>query len=223
MAISIVDASINHLIMRTRVSVFPFPVPPRYNYVKKVFRNNSLLNVNKSSLKRVSMSAMMLGAGIYIFYDHNTAHCAGNTNSSKSAANISSSSGSNDKNNDKDNNNDAVQAFLKQYGPHLGQLGFGGCLGFCSGMAFKKLGREVAVIIGLGFATLQSLSYLGYIDIDYNKLKNDAIKSLDQDGDNDFDYMDLLHIWKRVKAVLLYNLPSSGGFTTGFMLGTYYA
>ena len=169
------------------------------------------------------MSTIMLGAGIYVFYDRNTVHCAGNTNSSSHSANAASTGTTNGKNDDGDDKNDAVQAFLKQYGPHLGQMGFGGCLGFCSGMAFKKLGKEVAVIIGLGFATLQSLSYLGYIDIDYNKLKNDAIKSLDQDGDADFDYVDLLMIWKRIKAVLLYNLPSSGGFTTGFMLGTYYA
>ena len=88
-----------------------FKLPISYNSSKKslnpnIIKDLELLNVNKSSLKRVSMSTMMLGAGIYIFYDHNTAHCAGNTNSSKSATNVSSSSGSNDKNNDKDNNND---------------------------------------------------------------------------------------------------------------------
>ena len=202
--------------------MFPFPLPPRLNYVKKVFRNNSSSNSN-NYLKRASMSSIMIGAGIYVFYDRNTVYCAGNTNSSSYSANAASTGTSNGKNDDGDDKSDAVQAFLRQYGPHLGQMGFGGCLGFCSGMAFKKLGKEVAVIIGLGFATLQSLSYLGYVDIDYNKLKKDAIKSLDQDGDADFDYLDLLMIWQRIKAVLLYNLPSSGGFTTGFMLGTYYA
>jgi uncharacterized membrane protein (Fun14 family) len=52
-------------------------------------------------------------------------------------------------------------------------------MGYCSGMAFRRAGRALGVVIGIGFIGVQSAASLGYIDVDWTKVKNDAIKPLD--------------------------------------------
>jgi FUN14 domain-containing protein 1 len=53
----------------------------------------------------------------------------------------------------------------------LSQLGFGGLMGICTGVAMKRIGNGAAAIIGVGFICLQGLSYMGYITVDYNKVR----------------------------------------------------
>jgi hypothetical protein len=43
------------------------------------------------------------------------------------------------------------------------QLSYGFISGYCSGMAMKKVGKVAAGIFGMGFMTLQFLSYSGYV------------------------------------------------------------
>ncbi len=69
-----------------------------------------------------------------------------------------------------DGGNDPMKRLIEQYGGILSQLGFSGVMGVCAGAALKKLSREVAVTIGLAFAGLQTLAYLGYIQIDYSRV-----------------------------------------------------
>ena len=52
-------------------------------------------------------------------------------------------------------------------------------MGYCSGLAFRKASRAAAVVIGVGFMGLQAAKSYGYIDVDWNKVKDDAIKPLD--------------------------------------------
>lgn len=52
-------------------------------------------------------------------------------------------------------------------------------MGYFSGMAFRRVGRAVGVVIGLGFMGLQTAKSMGYIDVDWTKIKDDAIKPLD--------------------------------------------
>lgn len=95
-------------------------------------------------------------------------------------------------------------------------------MGICSGAALKKATREVAVTIGVAFAGLQVLSYLGYITIDYSRVQKDASKYIDINGDGKVDTGDLYSLWDKVKDVLGYQLPQAGSFSTGFALGFYY-
>jgi uncharacterized membrane protein (Fun14 family) len=94
-------------------------------------------------------------------------------------------------------------------------------MGVCSGAALKRASREAAIAVGMAFAGLQALSYLGYIRIDYGKVQSDAQKALDLNNDGKLDEKDLYCLWDKVYAVLGYNLPQAGSFSSGFALGIY--
>ena len=95
-------------------------------------------------------------------------------------------------------------------------------MGFFCGMAVKRVGQEVGYVIGLAFIGLQSLNYLGYINIDYKKVTKDAEKIMDADGDGKLSVNDALVIWKEARKMLEFHLPSAGGFSAGLALGLYW-
>jgi len=74
---------------------------------------------------------------------------------------------------------DIVQQFIDKNSDSFGQIGFGGVMGYCSGMAFRRVGKFVGLVIGVGFMGMQTAKNMGYIDVDWNKIKDDAIKPLD--------------------------------------------
>ena len=74
---------------------------------------------------------------------------------------------------------DQVTEFIKANAPAMNQLGFGGVMGYCSGMAFRRVGRLFGVVLGVGFMGAQAAAASGYIDIDWEKVKGDAIKPFD--------------------------------------------
>lgn len=94
-------------------------------------------------------------------------------------------------------------------------------MGACTGVALKRASREVATAIGVVFAGLQVLAYLGYITIDYNKLTKDTQKVIDMNGDGKIDQKDLESAWEKIQSVLGAQLPQAGSFSTGFALGFY--
>eukprot|EP00698_Gefionella_okellyi_P012513 TRINITY_DN337_c0_g1_i2.p1 TRINITY_DN337_c0_g1~~TRINITY_DN337_c0_g1_i2.p1 ORF type:complete len:167 (-),score=26.95 TRINITY_DN337_c0_g1_i2:35-535(-) len=69
-----------------------------------------------------------------------------------------------------DENADIARAFPFSYAI-VGELGFGGVAGFCTGYAVKKLGKSVAVVAGVGFISIQALAYSGVITVDWKKVK----------------------------------------------------
>jgi uncharacterized membrane protein (Fun14 family) len=75
---------------------------------------------------------------------------------------------------------DAVERALDALKPMAMKLSVGGVMGWCSGMALKKVGKAVAFVVGLGFVGLQTASYAGYIQLNWKKIGNDAVvKPLD--------------------------------------------
>ena len=50
------------------------------------------------------------------------------------------------------------------------QLGFGTVCGYASGFAMKKFGAFVAFTVGSGFIALQSLQYMGYLNVNWRKV-----------------------------------------------------
>lgn len=74
---------------------------------------------------------------------------------------------------------DAVNEFLEKNKPAIGEIGFGGAMGYFSGMAFRRVGKAVGVVIGLGFIGAQVAASSGYVQVDWEKVKDDAIKPLD--------------------------------------------
>ena len=80
-------------------------------------------------------------------------------------------------------NKDPVEQALDTLKPVLSQLSFGAVMGYCSGMALKKIGKAVAFVIGVGFIGLQSAVSMGYIDVKWDKVKSDAMRPLDTVND----------------------------------------
>lgn len=59
------------------------------------------------------------------------------------------------------------------------QLSYGFIMGFCSGIALKKMSKAGAVALGAVFILLQSIAYAGYIHVNYEKLEHDLMSVLD--------------------------------------------
>mmetsp|Transcript_25181 Transcript_25181/g.62079 ORF Transcript_25181/g.62079 Transcript_25181/m.62079 type:complete len:125 (-) Transcript_25181:237-611(-) len=121
-----------------------------------------------------------------------------------------------------DSNTDPVESALDKLKPIVSKISFGSVVGYCSGMALKKVGKAVAFVIGVGFIGVQSAVYSGYITVDWGKVSGDAMKPLDTTGDGKVDIEDAKEWWKRLKAMLTSELPGAGGFSLGFLTGVRY-
>jgi len=96
-------------------------------------------------------------------------------------------------------------------GPYLGQITFGGLAGFFAGYALKKVGKLIALILGLFFIGLQILAYYGYIQIDWIRIQDTVNPHLGEEQ--------LRSLWQRLLDILTYNAPFAGGFVAGLILG----
>eukprot|EP00586_Coscinodiscus_wailesii_P017629 CAMPEP_0172503892 /NCGR_PEP_ID=MMETSP1066-20121228/173430_1 /TAXON_ID=671091 /ORGANISM="Coscinodiscus wailesii, Strain CCMP2513" /LENGTH=209 /DNA_ID=CAMNT_0013279823 /DNA_START=173 /DNA_END=802 /DNA_ORIENTATION=- len=110
-----------------------------------------------------------------------------------------------------------TQSILKTGVP--GHVSYGFVCGFCSGYALKKVGKAGAVSFGMVFCLLQSLSYAGYIDIDYERAEKDLTNILDMNNDGKVDEEDAKELMDKVVEVLSFNLPAGSGFGVGFVGG----
>lgn len=70
---------------------------------------------------------------------------------------------------------DAVERALESLKPLATQVGVGGIMGYCTGMAMKKVGKVLATILGLGFVALQSAAYAGYIQVNWKQIGDDVV------------------------------------------------
>ena len=73
--------------------------------------------------------------------------------------------------------------------------------------------------VGLGFMTLQTLSYSGYITVDHNRMKKEVESWMDLNKDGKVDADDTKIAYNKVLSVLEYNMPAGGGFAAGFVGG----
>ena len=78
-----------------------------------------------------------------------------------------------------DDNKDAMSKAIDKLKPVITQLSFGSVMGYCSGYATKKIGKAAAFAVGVGFICMQGLVSTGYLNINWGKVKDDAIKSVD--------------------------------------------
>ncbi|KIX84599.1 FUN14 domain-containing protein [Thermus filiformis] len=100
---------------------------------------------------------------------------------------------------------------METLSPYLGQLTFGGVAGFATGYALKKIGRVLAVGLGLLFVVLQLLAQAGYVQVDWTRIQKDVEPLLKDEG--------VKGLWERLLATLTYNLPFGASFTAGLLLG----
>lgn len=99
------------------------------------------------------------------------------------------------------------------------QISYGFLCGYSSGYALKKVGKVASVVFGLGFMTLQSLAYAGYIQVDHSALKKDVEKVFDLNKDGVVDDKDGKLAYDQVMEVLQFNMTGGSGFAAGFMGG----
>lgn len=114
---------------------------------------------------------------------------------------------------------DVVEEAIDKLKPVLSNVSFGVIMGYCSGTAMKQVGKALAFVVGIGFIGLQSMAHLGYIQIDWIKVRDSAKKTMDRNGDGSFDAEDWKAYWKSLKAILTNKVPAAGGFSLGFLYG----
>ncbi|KAI8905081.1 FUN14 family-domain-containing protein, partial [Gorgonomyces haynaldii] len=95
-------------------------------------------------------------------------------------------------------------------------------MGGCSGYAAKKMTKGAALVIGLGFMGLQALSHADVIRINWSKLEQYMVKSLDADGDGKLTKNDVVVGASRIVRNLGSDFPSSAGFVAAFWIGYRY-
>lgn len=108
------------------------------------------------------------------------------------------------------------QADITQVGKVLTTSGL---FGACSAYALKTVGKKAAAAVGFGFIALQALSYYGIVTVNWLKIEQKAIQSLDQNNDGKLDASDLKVASNNVLAILSKGVPSSAGFVAGFYAG----
>jgi uncharacterized membrane protein (Fun14 family) len=81
------------------------------------------------------------------------------------------------------------------------------------------MGQIAAIVIGVSFLSLQTLSYYGYIDIQHDKFKATVENAFDVNKDGKVDKSDMQQYSDKLMVVLTYNMPSGAGFVGGFLGG----
>jgi uncharacterized membrane protein (Fun14 family) len=95
--------------------------------------------------------------------------------------------------------------------PYLGQISFGGLVGFATGYAMKKIGKIALFVVGTVIILLQVLAYMGVIEINWLRIQQFAEPALQRPV--------LENTLNSIVGVLTNNLPFAGAFIPGFLLG----
>ena len=94
--------------------------------------------------------------------------------------------------------------------PLLPPLSLGALLGFAAGYAVKFVGRIALIIAGLLFVAVQLLSYFDLVSVNWLRLEALSGPWLQNGGQS---------VWKWLTGVLTRDLPFSGAFVGGLLLG----
>ncbi|KEG14889.1 hypothetical protein DQ04_00271230 [Trypanosoma grayi] len=105
---------------------------------------------------------------------------------------------------------------------HSKGLGVSGMLGAAVGVATKRLTKDALYGAGLAVIALQSLSTLGYIQINWKKMEEKVTQVADQNKDGKLDVNDVKILLNRAIQFCSRGLSDAGGFATGFFLGMKY-
>jgi uncharacterized membrane protein (Fun14 family) len=95
--------------------------------------------------------------------------------------------------------------------PFVEQLGFGAVAGFAAGFALKKVGKLMAVAVGLLFVVLQVLAYYGFISINWGVVQSSVDPMLTPNA--------LGGAWHTVLSVLTYNIAFAAAFVPSLVWG----
>ncbi|KAF9158418.1 hypothetical protein DFQ26_007662 [Actinomortierella ambigua] len=102
------------------------------------------------------------------------------------------------------------------------EITFGSVMGLGSGFLFKKLGKLILLVIGLGFVSLQLLSNQGYVTVHWSRFERRFKDSFDLDGDGKVTVNDAKHGFRALIDLLTKNFQFKSTFIGGFVLGFKY-
>jgi uncharacterized membrane protein (Fun14 family) len=100
---------------------------------------------------------------------------------------------------------------IETIAPYLEQVSFGALAGFAAGYALKKLGKLVAVAVGLLFIVIQLLAYYGFVTIHWIEVQRRVDPLLESQS--------LGQAWGWMVAVLTHNVTFAAALVPGFLLG----
>lgn len=100
-----------------------------------------------------------------------------------------------------------------------GQIGYGFMMGYSSGFCLKKVSKILAFAVGGIFIAVQTLSYNGYMQVNYDRIQKEMDKVLDLNHDGKVDEKDAQVAYDKVHTVLSYHMPTGGGFSAGLLMG----
>jgi uncharacterized membrane protein (Fun14 family) len=95
--------------------------------------------------------------------------------------------------------------------PYAEQLGFGVVAGFAVGYALKKVGKLLAIALGLVFIVVQVLAYVGFVTVHWSQVQVQV--------EPVFGSGSLSSLWSRLLEVLTFNLAFAGAFVPGLVVG----
>ncbi|KAG0198000.1 hypothetical protein BGX28_008503 [Mortierella sp. GBA30] len=102
------------------------------------------------------------------------------------------------------------------------ELTFGMAMGLCSGYLFKKLGKMMMLVTGLGFVWLQVLVNAGYIQVNWALIERRFKDNFDVDGDGKVTMNDAKHGFRWLIELLTRNFQFKSTYVGGFLLGFRY-
>jgi uncharacterized membrane protein (Fun14 family) len=100
---------------------------------------------------------------------------------------------------------------LSTVAPYLQQLTFGAVAGFVVGYSLKKVGKVVAIAIGIVFVIIQVLAYLGFITVNWVEVQGRFDPLLEPRSLN--------RAWKALVGLLTYNITFAAAFVPALIIG----
>jgi uncharacterized membrane protein (Fun14 family) len=100
---------------------------------------------------------------------------------------------------------------LASWWPLASQLGVGLVSGYAVGYALKKIGKMLAVALGLVFVVVQVLAVQGFLTVHWDAIERSVGPLLAPEG--------LEAGWRSLVSVLTFNLAFAGSFVPGLILG----
>lgn len=95
--------------------------------------------------------------------------------------------------------------------PYAEQAGFGLVAGFAVGYALKKVGKLLAVVVGLLFVVVQLLASQGFLTVHWGEVQARV--------DPWFEAESLDSAWSSLVRILTYNVTFAGAFVPGLVVG----
>lgn len=95
--------------------------------------------------------------------------------------------------------------------PWIEQLAFGAVAGFVAGYALKKVGKLLALALGLLFIAVQLLAWAGFVSVNWVQVQETVDPLLRSDS--------LERGWRGLVGLLTHNLPFAAAFVPGLIIG----